>query len=765
MSSRNATSVLRPLLSGTTLTAGLAVALTGLSTTVNAQTVGGDADPQPQASGQDAVTLEPVNVESNKPRDESNINVNAATTGSSRMAGSVKDTPQVINVVPQEIIKEQHATSLEQVLRNVPGITISSGEGRGGQIGDQFRIRGLSAAGDIYTDGLKDFGVYTHDVFDTESVDVVKGPSGESFGVGNSGGVINQVSKRARLADFGEIDQSIGSGLTWRTTMDVNRKIDETSAVRINTLYHWQNTPDRDHNTAQREGIALNYAAGIGTDTNWDFNYSYLKGRSKPDQGVSMVKGTDNLYRPATEYGLKQSTSYARNLDRDLTEDHVVTSLLNHQFNDNVSVYNDSRFSRYSREFVDSNPTAITLAKLQTPGALLSYGAGGGMAYQQEGWGVQNVTGAKIDSSVLGRHNKLNTGIDLNFIDDNRKIGTWTGRTANQTIVDPTYYYANDAHVDFLDSSKTRSMVSNSALFANDRQWLSDQWSVQGGLRADYFRSSYDSNGTVARGTVTNRLLSPSGSLIFEPTRNSSIYATYSYSSRPQGTDVAQAVNLATGTSTGQTPNGNPFSPEKTTLYEVGAKADFLNERLGVNGAVYRLDKSNSYFVDSSGSVSDGFSEAGLGERINGVEMGVSGKITDAWKVFASYALMTGRVTASLTSPTAVGNDAPDLPKNNYNLWTTYDIIDHVSTGLPGKITIGGGVQYASGYWADSANTALIPYTFSVDSMVSYEDDKWSLALNGYNLTDHLNYSSSFGSSRAVPAAGRTVMMTAGFKF
>lgn len=766
MSRSNVPLALRPILSSAAATAGLAVAMSSLTSAANAQTAAPANDGTPKASGADAITLGPVNVESKAVDDQTTSNMNSATTGSSRLAETVKETPRVINVVPQEVIEQQHANTLEQVLRNVPGITISSGEGKGGQIGDQFRIRGLSASGDIYTDGLKDFGVYTHEVFDTEAVDVVKGPSGESFGVGNSGGVINQVSKQAKLSDFGKVEQSFGSGMTYRTTLDVNKAIDETTAIRINALYHNQDVADRDKATNEREGIAVNFGAGIGTDTTWRMNYSYLKGDGTIDQGVPMAKGTDGVYRPATEYGLSRSTSYIRNLDHDNTENHVATSLFTHDFNSNVSVYNDSRFSLYSRDFAVTSPAAVTLAALnQGAKTTMSYGAGGGVAYKQEGWGLQDVAGVKIDGSLLGLRNKVNAGIDLNYTNDQRQIGTWYGRTANQTIVNPTHYYASGAYLAYPANQHTHSQVTNGGVFASDRVWLFEPISIQAGLRADYFRSAYGTNfAAVSGGEVTNKLLSPSASLIYEPVKNASIYTTFSHSAKPQGTDVASAVNVASATS--QTPSGNPFNPEQTDLYEVGAKADFLDGRLGLNGAVYRLDKSNSYYIDSStGTVTDGFSEAGLGLRIKGMELGVSGKVTPAWTVYANYGFMVGTVTKSLSSPASVGNVAPNIPKNSFNVWTTYDVLDHLSTGLPGKITLGGGAQYSSEYWADSANTAMIPYTFSLDSMISYEDDRVSVSLNAYNLTDHLNYSSSFSTSRAVPTSGRTFMGTVAYKF
>ena len=96
-------------------------------------------------------------------------NTNQSPTGIARLPDTVKETPKTIFVIPRDMLEQQQVTSLEQALQNVPGITISTGEGNGGQNGDQFRIRGLSAKGDIYVDGLRDFGAYKRDAFNTES--------------------------------------------------------------------------------------------------------------------------------------------------------------------------------------------------------------------------------------------------------------------------------------------------------------------------------------------------------------------------------------------------------------------------------------------------------------------------------------------------------------------------------------------------------------------------------------------------------------------
>ena len=139
-----------------------------------------------------------------------------------RLPGTIQDTPQTINVISQQQIEQQNITTLSQALQNVPGVTVAIGEGGGGMNGDQFRIRGFNAKGDIYIDGLRDFGVYVRDSFAYEQVEVIKGPSSETFGMGTTGGVINIQQKKAHLGNEYSVEGVAGSGPFYRTVVDVN---------------------------------------------------------------------------------------------------------------------------------------------------------------------------------------------------------------------------------------------------------------------------------------------------------------------------------------------------------------------------------------------------------------------------------------------------------------------------------------------------------------------------------------------------------------
>src|ERR1044071_9369043 len=158
----------------------------------------------------------------------------AATTVGGKGNTLIRDVPQSVTVLNRAVLDAQGATTLTEALRNVPGITLSAGEG--GVIGDNINLRGFSARTDLYFDGLRDRGQYSRDVFSLQSIEVLKGPSSMLFGRGSTGGVINQVSKQPRLRESNEIGLGIGMDAYYRGTLDMNRPLSETSALRIAAL-------------------------------------------------------------------------------------------------------------------------------------------------------------------------------------------------------------------------------------------------------------------------------------------------------------------------------------------------------------------------------------------------------------------------------------------------------------------------------------------------------------------------------------------------
>jgi catecholate siderophore receptor len=687
--------------------------------------------------------------------------------GTSRLPGRVQDTPQTINVVPQEVLQQQAVTTLEQALRNVPGVTVSSGEGNGGMNGDQFRIRGFQAKNDLFVDGLRDFSVYQRDTFNTESVQVIKGPSSEAFGIGTIGAAVNQVTKRSFLGNAYVFDGLGGSGPLGRGTVDLNQQIDATTAVRLNAMVTQADIPDRNNVKSDRWGIALSAGFGIGTDTEWFLNYQHQHTDRTPDYGVPTltIPGT-NRSVPATEFGLARNTSFVRSTDRDESDVDLLTSLMKWQVNDWLTLNSDTRLTLFTRDFASTNPgaCAATCATdfLAGRNPTITYGAGGGSAFRQNAWGIENVTSgtAKFYTGPL-RHEAV-FGVNYFYQDEDRSSLSVVGTRAPQNIRTPSF--ANTTGYSFV-VNPTGFRNANSTdigVFAQDRIWITEQLSVLGGIRYDDFSSRLRNSITAGAGTgqlggaqrSDDGFVSPKASVIIEPWKDQIFYMTYAESTSPTGQYVVSGTAIEAPSSI--------LPPEHSNLIEIGTKLNFLEGKLGVTGSLFRVTKTGSFDVDPiTGNVIGGVLDAGEGREVRGAEVGVTGNLTEQWSVQLAYARLHSEVTET-TTVANIGNEVAYVPRDNFSLYTTYNVAPDLA--IPGKLLVGGGVFYSSSYFTSSDNLTKIPGNFSIDSVVSYEVNNLRFALNGYNLTDELNYSSAFN-GRATPTSGRTFLASVGIRF
>jgi catecholate siderophore receptor len=727
-------------------------------------------------------------------------------TGLGRLPGTLQDLPQTTNVVSQQQIVEQKITTLDQALKNVPGVTVSIGEGGGGMNGDQFRIRGFQAKNDIYLDGLRDFGVYVRDAFAYEEVQVLKGPSSESFGMGTTGGIINTISKTAHLGNSKSVDVVYGSGPLYRSTVDVNQQIDAHTAMRVFAMINEQEVVDRDNSESNRWGVGASLAFGINTDTKLTLNYLYQHGDRTPDYGIPVLPrgggaaSVTNLAIPITEYAIPRTNFYGKDTDRDISNVHMLTSKFSQKVMSGVTVYNDTRLAFYDRDFA-SGPAECSgacLTNFQAGGNPQMTFGGGNPGFLQESWGIQNLTSvvARYNTGFL-RHETV-AGIDAFYQDDRRvqlsplnaSLTAGAPRGPLQNILSPTF--GSSGYViapNPLGIGATAGTANNNgqkeadatdiAFFASERLWLTKEISLLGGARYDDYRASYrfwcNTNGdpNTTGGTVTapcrtddawsdtveanSKFWSPKLSFIWEPSTNETYYVSWAKATTPPGTSITN--DTASIADPNGATAGNPIlDPEESESYEVGGKISFLDGKFGISGAVFRIDKTNQTYTDTAGNSF----QSGDAVRVQGFELGATGSLTDEWMVMAAYAYLDGEVTESPTVAN-IGHKAQQVPENNFNIWTTYDVSKLLALG-PGVTVVGAGVNYSDGYFTNSGNTAWIPHNLSYDALVSYEFDGWRTALNGYNLTDELNYSSS-QNNRVVPASGRSFVMSVSKQF
>lgn len=784
-----------------------------------------------------AVSVSPIDVDGKRlPLD--------VDSGLATSLTSVQDTPQAVNVIDAAQLRNQGVNTLEQALRSVPGITVTIGEG--GQLnGDQFKIRGFDSKDDVHIDGLRDFGVYTRDSFNYEQVQVLKGPSGAMFGRGTTGGAINTLSKRPRLDDFQSVDAYIGNGDYYRALADLNHQFGEHTAGRLALMASSTGVVDRDSIYSHRWGAAATLAFGLGTDTQLSVGYLHQSDRRRPDYGIIIVQHPGEIVaRPATEYGVgvDRSNFLGFSADRDRTEADILTVRLTHQVNDKVAVTSDTRYGVYSRYFqystLDQCNAACTTAMFDGNPATEAFGGiGGSSPYDNDAWGLQNISTIRVDYDLGPLKNQAIFGIDLSRQENDKNFYAYTlppGITTRPGIPHPivtpnpafpagytlfrpvpggnitcpstgncttnvlggTPVFANVAATGVLES---HGRATNVAAFATDRLWLTPQISIIGSLRLDRYTADLDSvlytgaasppGGIKAKST----LKSPRASAVFEPADDQTFYVSWGRSETPQGTSITAA-------GTALTVAAKDLDPEVSRVLEAGAKVRVPGTQMSATASVFRVRKDNALQTDPA----TGFLLAQSGEKqeVKGIELGLTGRINSNWTVNAGYAFLDAKIkesfsncavaTATTGTPTnivcpvgvtaaipirntvAIGQQVIFVPKHSASVYTSYDLSDLV----PG-LTIGGDVAYQSKqnviYTARSVSFAdratltasrlgVVPDSLTLNAFVSYSTGPYRFSVNGYNLTDRLNYSQVFG-NRATPAAGRTLIFAVGASF
>ena len=168
--------------------------------------------------------------------------------------GTLQNTAQNVNVIPQQLMTDQAVSNVQDALKNVPGITLNAGEG--GTHGDNINLRGFAASDDFFLDGLRDTGFYTRDSFNLDAIEVYKGPASTLFGRGSTGGVVNQVSKTAKLGNFASGTIAGGTNSEIRGTVDLNTQVSDTTAVRLNAMAQDAEVTGRDYVKNRRWGVA-----------------------------------------------------------------------------------------------------------------------------------------------------------------------------------------------------------------------------------------------------------------------------------------------------------------------------------------------------------------------------------------------------------------------------------------------------------------------------------------------------------------------------
>ena len=698
---------------------------------------------QPSPSAQapaGEVTLPSVNVKS---KQDVQDGVRATTTRVGKTLQDPHDIPQAITTITNSLMEQQQVGSLKEALRNVSGVTFNAAEG--GRSGDNMNLRGFYTFGDLYLDGIRDTAQYNRETFNLEQIDVLRGAGAMLFGRGQAGGVINQVTKTPLRFEQYKVTGSIGTRGYQELLVDLNKPFNPDTALRVNVMQRdegsWRINPITGTEAEiHRKGVAVSLALNQNSNNRIWLNHSTLQTNDNPDYGVAF----NNTSRaPTTLVAPSVFFNSGRNFDK---SDTSITSLVHeYTFAPQTQLRTQLRYADYQRSYWAKTPSATTL-----PDALGGVGGNQTRASDYETVTLQSDFNTKFN--VLGMKHEFLAGLEYLREDSHRKALQNLG-----TVAAPFYAPYSEAlagaPVDFNGESY--------ALYAQDTIEFLPGWKATMGIRRDKLRALYNSTTAPALQYGQNSYRS---ALSYFLTPETHLYVGWSDSFSPTA-DLYQLTVI-------------PQPPERSAVWEIGAKWMLLDGDLSLRAALYRATKvwERNTDLESTSAVLT------KKRRTDGIELEAAGRITEDWEVFSGATYMNARIlevaqnfgagnVLTLGNPEYAGKRARNTPRYTANLWSTYRIF--------GPWKIGGGVEVKgdrevfnpSGAGAvPTLNGAYRPNTAPayarVDAVASYEQKNWSLRLNVKNLFDKLYYDAIYDNGAfTVPGTRRTVILSAQFKY
>ncbi|CAB1208591.1 TonB-dependent receptor [Acinetobacter bouvetii] len=729
-------------------------------------------------------------------------------SANSKFVAPLLNTPKSVSVISKQLIEDTQVTTLSDALRTVPGITLGAGEG-GNPNGDRPFIRGYNSESSMYVDGVRNATSQNREMFAVEQVEVTKGSASAMGGAGTTGGSINMISKVAKKGD--SLEGSIGAGTDsyQRITLDGNKDFGNGIAARVAVMGHHNEKAGQANGTEyKRAGIAPSITFGLDTPTRATLSYYYLKTDDIPDSGIPYNNPFSATNQPARipENGngkpidVKQGIYYGwKDRDFQKQENQVGTIKLEHDLTDNLTISNTTVYNKSKNDYLWTNPDDSKGNFYQTGGALTG-----------NVWARANSRVADTDTFTdqLALTGKFNTGalkhsfnLGAEYSDQetdrtqyiiNGKDATGTAYACSATSTGPGCVNVNNpSKYPFTGSLSTQGAdkynieSKSTSVYFLDSIEFNPQWILDLGVRWDKFETgstmTYGSTNSNTKPTTQTQngvttsipalrqvgekvkyesdtdFFNYQAGLTFKPVENGSIYASYATSANPIGVDAgdgSEGVSTFGRNTTEEQANAtNNLKPEEVRTMEVGTKWDLFNDKLNLTAAIFRTEKTNTRAADT-----DGFTR-NIGEtRVDGIELGANGNITDKWAVSAGYTYLDSEILDDGPKDANEGNQVQNVAKNSATLWTTYQV-------LP-QLTLGAGATAMDKVYGNAANTKYVPGYVRYDAMARYNvNENVDLQLNVNNLSDERYFTKAYASHYATEAEGRSAVLSLNFKY
>ncbi|WGS88388.1 TonB-dependent receptor [Methylomonas sp. UP202] len=639
---------------------------------------------------------------------------NASTA--TRTDTPLMETPASIQVVPQQVLKDQQAITLADGLRNVSGVQISPSPTY-----ENFTVRGFDMNGATYRNGIREAS-WAAETANVERLEVLKGPGAMLYGRIEPGGMINRVLKKPLFTPYYALQQQFGSFDNYRTTLDATGALnqDKTFAYRFNLAY--QDTKSfRDLFYRDRIFIAPQFTWKVSDRTEVNFGMEYQRDDFRWDDGLPVLNGATRPANLPINTALSDQSAHANQ------ERNVADLNWSHAFNDDWKI--SQQFSAFlgSRIQYDIFPYGIH-ANQRT--------------VDRYNWdnNVKSSQTYSFNTNLLGH------------------LNTWGVK--HTLLVGHDYYAYTDesqnrccASVDSIDIYNPQPFTGNLALlplnyghyhqewngvYFQDQMVFWDRLHLLGGGRydwADYGVGSSGSSYAAAEAAmnanhVSAGKFSPRVGVLYRAFPWLSLYGNYTES---LGTNNSYSARNTDGT---------PLKPQEARQFEGGIKTELFDQKLTASLAYFDIVKTNLATGNPDPTLALlGYTTTVGAARSRGVEFDLAGELSENWSLIANYTYLDTRITKFTEQDvyggvSLLGKRFPNAPRHSANVWLKYEFTDPAFAGL----SLGSGIRVTSQRQGDPQNSYQLPGYATWDASAAYKfkvgPTRMTAQLNAYNLLD-----------------------------
>ena len=700
---------------------------------------------------------------------------NSVSFVGTKTATALKDVPQSIAYVTKELILDQGAITVNDVVRNMSGVNPYS-------FYNDFSIRGFRATGNRNSGNLVN-GMRTQtslwrqsSLANIERVEVIKGPASALFGNAAPGGVINRVTKKPLDVARQSVTLTAGSFGTTRAYTDLTGPLNDKKTLLYRLNLGYENTDGfRDLQGLTSYIVAPSFTYRASEKTQLNIDMTYVNHQGKLDRGVAVFGDGSLFSRPisatqsaANDYLRENSVNLSFALSHRLAQGLLFNStylfssydedLLEHS-QDNAFVKkadgkdNPSlvlmRVTQRQRHFRNNNfnnyltwdvTTGAMKHKLLVgydhfntqlaPGS--SYIEAGG--YLLRNGGTAKTFNVKKSSDYLLDENK-NPRTNVPAFDLNSSAGN------RYQDISKYIYESKDV--------KPSDQYTNGVYLQEQLTWHKLQLLL--GARMEWFTDvTQNKNGSESK--THQHAFTPRVGLVYSVVPSTNVYATWIRGFEPQSV----AVQSNPG-------SGGPFDPVESELWEIGAKGEYLNKRLSVTTALFSLRQKNTLY--NAGVSGQPDLMVPIGEELSrGVEFDVSGRILPYWSIMANYAFNVAEISKAPEGTKDLNLQRPGTPRHSANLWTKFI----VPTGMLRNLGIGvglNGVSERKGQVGRRENVVAYPGYALLNLALYYKVQEVQIQVNLNNALNKQYYISGYDRLRSFPGAPRNINLTINYRF